>query len=126
MPNTVCGSRVMHTIHGVAYTPNLRQGRRQSVVVVVTGRLEPLKPSPVWAFSFLKQVGTKGGHDAKNKKDDVENKNIAVQNFTFRELAATTKNSWQECLLGEGGFGRVYNGHLENGQDGRLNVLEIE
>ncbi|OVA01598.1 Protein kinase domain [Macleaya cordata] len=47
------------------------------------------------------------------KKDG--NGNIAAQTFTFRELATATKNFRQECLLGEGGFGRVYKGRLENG-----------
>ncbi|KAK6930778.1 Protein kinase domain [Dillenia turbinata] len=42
--------------------------------------------------------------------------NIAAQTFTFRELAAATKNFRPECFLGEGGFGRVYKGWLENGQ----------
>ncbi|KQK14772.1 hypothetical protein BRADI_1g18500v3 [Brachypodium distachyon] len=36
--------------------------------------------------------------------------------FTFRELAVSTKNFRRDCLLGEGGFGRVYKGHMENGQ----------
>ncbi|AES61149.1 putative protein kinase RLK-Pelle-RLCK-VIIa-1 family [Medicago truncatula] len=36
--------------------------------------------------------------------------NINAQNFTFRELATATKNFRQECLLSEGGFGRVYKG----------------
>ncbi|KAL2464028.1 Protein kinase superfamily protein [Forsythia ovata] len=40
--------------------------------------------------------------------------NIAAQTFTFRELAAATKNFRHECLLGEGGFGRVYKGRLES------------
>ncbi|KZV46082.1 hypothetical protein F511_27118 [Dorcoceras hygrometricum] len=39
---------------------------------------------------------------------------IAAQTFTFRELAAATKNFRPECLLGEGGFGRVYKGQLES------------
>ncbi|XP_068668377.1 probable serine/threonine-protein kinase PBL23 [Aristolochia californica] len=33
--------------------------------------------------------------------------------FAFRELASATKNFKSDCLLGEGGFGRVYKGHLE-------------
>ncbi|KAJ9540362.1 hypothetical protein OSB04_026868 [Centaurea solstitialis] len=37
----------------------------------------------------------------------------AAQTFTFRELAAATKNFRGDCLLGEGGFGRVYKGRLE-------------
>ncbi|CAL0330672.1 unnamed protein product [Lupinus luteus] len=39
---------------------------------------------------------------------------IAAQTFTFRELAAATKNFRPECLLGEGGFGSVYKGYLES------------
>ncbi|CAD5185256.1 probable serine/threonine-protein kinase PBL7 isoform X2 [Musa acuminata AAA Group] len=39
---------------------------------------------------------------------------IAAQTFTFRELAAVTKNFRADCLLGEGGFGRVYKGKLES------------
>ncbi|KAL8486239.1 hypothetical protein ACS0TY_022599 [Phlomoides rotata] len=39
---------------------------------------------------------------------------IAAQTFTFRELAAATNNFRPECLLGEGGFGRVYKGKLES------------
>ncbi|MED6193240.1 putative serine/threonine-protein kinase pbl26 [Stylosanthes scabra] len=44
---------------------------------------------------------------------DTGNHNIAAQTFTFRELAAITKNFRQEFLIGEGGFGRVYRGRLE-------------
>ncbi|CAD6234999.1 unnamed protein product [Miscanthus lutarioriparius] len=56
-----------------------------------------------------------------SKKDliihrDGNSQNIAAQTFTFRELAAATKNFRQDCLLGAGGFGRVYKGRLENGQ----------
>lgn len=39
---------------------------------------------------------------------------IAAQTFTFRELAAATRNFRPDCLLGEGGFGRVYKGRLES------------
>ncbi|KAG5514721.1 hypothetical protein RHGRI_035946 [Rhododendron griersonianum] len=53
--------------------------------------------------------------EATNKKDESKeaSNNIAAQTFTFRELASATKNFRQECLLGEGGFGRVYKGQLE-------------
>ncbi|KAL6983972.1 Serine/threonine-protein kinase pbl27 [Sarracenia purpurea var. burkii] len=49
---------------------------------------------------------------------DAPDVNIAAQTFTFRELAAATKNFRQESFIGEGGFGRVYKGRLEStGQD---------
>uniref|UniRef100_A0A0D3EYE6 non-specific serine/threonine protein kinase n=1 Tax=Oryza barthii TaxID=65489 RepID=A0A0D3EYE6_9ORYZ len=60
-----------------------------------------------------------GGLDSKKDvviQRDGNNQNIAAQTFTFRELAAATKNFRQDCLLGEGGFGRVYKGRLETGQ----------
>ncbi|KAJ1262616.1 hypothetical protein BS78_09G122300 [Paspalum vaginatum] len=60
-----------------------------------------------------------GGSDSKNDAvilRDGNNQHIAAHTFTFRELAAATKNFRQDCLLGEGGFGRVYKGRLENGQ----------
>lgn len=39
---------------------------------------------------------------------------IAAQTFTLRELASATKNFRSDCLIGEGGFGRVYKGRLES------------
>ncbi|KAF8643044.1 hypothetical protein HU200_067006 [Digitaria exilis] len=38
---------------------------------------------------------------------------IAAQTFTFRDLAVATRNFRPDCLLGEGGFGRVYKGYLD-------------
>ncbi|KAL9239267.1 hypothetical protein vseg_013606 [Gypsophila vaccaria] len=39
---------------------------------------------------------------------------IVAHTFSFRELAAATKNFRPDCLLGEGGFGRVYKGRLDS------------
>ncbi|GLU23618.1 hypothetical protein SLE2022_396100 [Rubroshorea leprosula] len=40
--------------------------------------------------------------------------NITAKIFTYRELCVATQNFNHENQLGEGGFGRVYKGHLEN------------
>ncbi|CAH2074414.1 unnamed protein product [Thlaspi arvense] len=46
--------------------------------------------------------------ESKSKGSD----NIVAQTFTFSELATATRNFRKECLIGEGGFGRVYKGYL--------------
>lgn len=51
--------------------------------------------------------------DSDVKKDGGSD-HIAAYTFTFRELAVATKNFRADCLLGEGGFGRVYKGRLES------------
>lgn len=56
-------------------------------------------------------------NSSTNSKDTSKNGNpdhIAAQTFSFRELATATRNFRADCLLGEGGFGRVYKGRLES------------
>ncbi|KAG6511978.1 probable serine/threonine-protein kinase PBL26 [Zingiber officinale] len=52
--------------------------------------------------------------DNSNEANDAGNSSNAAKTFTFRELATATKNFRPDCLLGEGGFGRVYKGSLES------------
>ncbi|OIT19583.1 PREDICTED: serine/threonine-protein kinase CDL1-like [Nicotiana attenuata] len=52
----------------------------------------------------------------KDDNNPIENGNTNAKTFTFRELAGATKNFKQECLIGEGGFGRVFKGTLQGGQ----------
>jgi serine/threonine-protein kinase PBS1 len=48
-----------------------------------------------------------------NTKDESEG-SVRAHTFTLQELKAATNNFSPECLLGEGGFGPVYKGRLEN------------
>ncbi|KAK9733904.1 hypothetical protein RND81_04G100000 [Saponaria officinalis] len=58
-------------------------------------------------------------------KNTKENGNtISAQTFTFRELASATKNFRAECLIGEGGFGRVYKGQLSTSQTVAVKQLD--
>ncbi|KAI3520068.1 hypothetical protein L1887_09290 [Cichorium endivia] len=50
----------------------------------------------------------------KEASKDGGSTHIAAHTFTFRELATAAKNFRADCLLGEGGFGRVYRGRLES------------
>ncbi|KAH7430018.1 hypothetical protein KP509_09G078600 [Ceratopteris richardii] len=49
-------------------------------------------------------------------EQDLSALNTRAQTFTFKELAAAANNFRADCLIGEGGFGPVYKGQLENGQ----------
>ncbi|KAI3424021.1 Protein kinase domain-containing protein [Psidium guajava] len=57
----------------------------------------------------------KGSRNGKNK-DGSSQKGNAARSFTFRELAAATRNFKEVNLIGEGGFGKVYKGRLETGE----------
>lgn len=57
---------------------------------------------------------SKDSFDSKKEKDPSGTRHIAAQTFTFKELAAATRNFRAECLIGEGGFGRVYKGRLDS------------
>lgn len=39
---------------------------------------------------------------------------VSARIFTLRELVVATDNFNPDCLIGEGGFGRVYKGYIES------------
>lgn len=71
------------------------------------------KKEPVNALEKRRLSGSKLERLNQNKSSGSD---FSARTFTFRELAAATKNFRQECFLGEGGFGSVYKGRLETGE----------
>ncbi|XP_050384199.1 probable serine/threonine-protein kinase PBL7 [Argentina anserina] len=78
--------------------------KRKSSVELEQRPFDQIKPTS----EFVK---TNSSLSVKESTKDGEH--ISAQTFVFRDLAAATRNFRAECLLGEGGFGRVYKGHLE-------------
>lgn len=61
-----------------------------------------------------------------NLKDEVSEDgetNGRAKTFTFEELKAATGNFRSDCFLGEGGFGKVYKGYLQ--QVSEVSVLSL-
>lgn len=52
----------------------------------------------------------------KNEQNLSENGENGTRTFAFRELAMATKNFKQECVIGEGGFGKLYKAKLQSGE----------
>ncbi|CAH9091709.1 unnamed protein product [Cuscuta europaea] len=60
--------------------------------------------------------------DACVKNEEADQ--IPGKTFTFRQLAAACKNFRGDCLVGEGGFGRVYRGRLDSNQEVAIKQLD--
>lgn len=76
------------------------------------------KPKQGPSSSVTKQDSFDLNKEGANKgivlSNGSDHNQIAAQTFTFRDLNAATSNFRADCLLGEGGFGRVYRGYLDS------------
>ncbi|KAL0857187.1 hypothetical protein Bca101_062341 [Brassica carinata] len=79
------------------------------MVVLLSSQQERERSSPLYSLKDSSRRRYISEEIAKLGKG-----NISAQIFTFRELCVATKNFNPEYQLGEGGFGRVYKGHIEN------------
>ena len=70
-----------------------------------------------------------GGSFAASRQPSTRPSNItscSARAFTYDQLAAATGDFRADCLLGEGGFGRVYRGRLDDGQLVAVKQLDLE
>ncbi|KAJ8620202.1 hypothetical protein MRB53_028731 [Persea americana] len=99
---------------------------------MVTSKIAHLQSKPISKASLF-HLDTEGAEKLKSKSPiDVKKEiqkdgcdHVAAQTFTFRELAAATKNFSADCLMGGGGFGRVYKGRLESTNQVSLNLFNF-
>ncbi|KAJ7532774.1 hypothetical protein O6H91_13G019800 [Diphasiastrum complanatum] len=74
----------------------------------------PMSPGKSISRRLSDKLRRSVSSDSKKESLREGSTRIAAQTFTFRELAAATKNFRPESLLGEGGFGRVYKGRIDS------------
>ncbi|KAI8545619.1 hypothetical protein RHMOL_Rhmol07G0053700 [Rhododendron molle] len=70
---------------------------------------------PIRSSDSSENGSRKSSLSGKVKESSSQKGNMA-RSFTFRELSTATRNFKETNLIGEGGFGRVFKGHLDSGQ----------
>ncbi|KAB2622259.1 serine/threonine-protein kinase PBS1-like [Pyrus ussuriensis x Pyrus communis] len=81
--------------------------KRKNKIELQVKPLDQIKPTS--GFSKTSSILS-----VKEDPKDGGSDHIAAQTFVFRELAAATRNFRPQCLLGGGGFGRVFKGRLKS------------
>ncbi|CAL0299572.1 unnamed protein product [Lupinus luteus] len=80
---------------------------KKKIVEVQNNIVDPIRTTPE---KLKRNRSMNSKHSSKSRSTD----HIAAQTFSFRELADAARNFKAECLIGKGGFGRVYKGHMES------------
>lgn len=112
--HTLPFSWLHHFHNSVVYIPAPPLAQPCILLPVVDAEKPKQRPSS----SVTKQDSFDFNMESANKGIVLSNgsghNQIAAQTFSFRDLAAATSNFRADCLLGEGGFGRVYRGYLDS------------
>ncbi|GLU23284.1 hypothetical protein SLE2022_393060 [Rubroshorea leprosula] len=64
--------------------------------------------------SFVRNIGSTRQRIIAAEIQKIGNPKVFARTFTFEELVIATDNFNPACMIGEGGFGRVYRGHIES------------
>ncbi|GLT29376.1 hypothetical protein SLA2020_042480 [Shorea laevis] len=64
--------------------------------------------------SFVRNIGSTRQRIIAAEIQKIGNPKVFARSFTFEELVIATDNFNPACMIGEGGFGRVYRGHIES------------
>ncbi|CAL5393203.1 unnamed protein product [Camellia sinensis] len=104
---------------------NLKAGKRLVVMsVILTGTLALGISSYIWKKKWKpKTEGRRRHHPGEAYYKEAKNEDIELPLFHFSTITKATENFAINNKLGEGGFGPVYKGMLEGGQEIAVKLL---
>ncbi|GMP52760.1 hypothetical protein CsSME_00018461 [Camellia sinensis var. sinensis] len=104
---------------------NLKAGKRLVVIsVILTGTLALGISSYIWKKKWKpKTEGRRRHHPGEAYYIEAKNEDIELPLFHFSTITKATENFAINNKLGEGGFGPVYKGMLEGGQEIAVKLL---
>ncbi|KAK7382681.1 hypothetical protein VNO80_01653 [Phaseolus coccineus] len=99
-----------------------KKGRKYKVLIIgIMGAIGALATAIsaylLWRKFTPKHTGSVLQDEISGKKKEITTKLEELPLFKFEKLANATNNFHFGNMLGKGGFGPVYKGHLENGQE---------